>query len=365
MIKIRNNLISIRCLTLRSINPNIPVEFYKDKQTVGKDRAHVDDPESIQKIIDKLDIKLKYGSNLTIIDTNPGRGIWSTMLNYELKPKNHLLLEPSKINQKMWKKLLESINSNEENFNLLSSDYAPYSWKSYKLIEEQYNFNKLGFEKENDELLVLGNWTGAQDEPTIAQWIGCLGARNWLIKYGRVRILMFMPSKTAGKFLSEPNFHRRNRTSMKRELFTKSRLIAIGDDTTGSATNKDYIAEGFDPEVMVRDQPILIPGKGILKNRSISLVEFIPGDYTIDDIQLIDNNILSLLYLSNATLGETIPKIGPGAEYLLTKLPQHILEKDRHQFSAEDLIKFTKAVEEWPFRPSLEDTNDLIIPSEY
>ena len=48
----------------------------------------------MSKILDKLDLKSKYdGSKLDIVDVNPGYGLFSTMLNYELKPRNHILIE--------------------------------------------------------------------------------------------------------------------------------------------------------------------------------------------------------------------------------------------------------------------------------
>ena len=61
----------------------------------------------------------------------------------------------------------------------------------------------------------------------LAQWIKCCGHRNWLMKYGKVRMVIFAPSVSAMKFLGEPGFKKRRRTGLKRDLYTDSRLIGV------------------------------------------------------------------------------------------------------------------------------------------
>ena len=41
---------------------------------------------------------------------------------------------------------------------------------------------------------------GNKEESVLAQWIKCCGHRNWLMKYGKVRMVIFAPSVSAMKF---------------------------------------------------------------------------------------------------------------------------------------------------------------------
>ncbi|KAI5960144.1 MTF1 [Candida pseudojiufengensis] len=341
---------------LRSLNPRLQYSFQSlPRYTHGKSQLKY--PEDCQNVINKLNIKEDYNQNhkLNIIDVNPGFGLFSSMINYELQPKKHVLLEKFDENYKNWMNRIETLKSesnNQENFEILKND--PFDWDTYTklfndgVIEEP---NVKWDDKINDELLVLANWTGKSDESIIAQWIGCCGNRNWLMKYGKVRMIILMPSITAMKFLSEPGFRKRNRTSLKRDLYTKTKLIAIGEDS-------EILGQGYDPRILVRDQPLVIKKNSFIRSPDVAIIEMTPGEHKSDSIANIEH-LLSGIFVSSSKLKDLLPRLAPGAEYLQNYLTNETLEKRASEFTTEDILQFSNAYEQWPFKPSTEETFDI------
>ncbi|KAI5953985.1 MTF1 [Candida margitis] len=340
---------------LRSYNPSLKKFFDKlPRFTYGK--SQLKNPAACQQVLDKLNLKGQYNSsNLDIIDATPGFGLFSAMLNHELKPKNHILLDRNDETVRSWHKKIQTLQNstgNQENFKIIDRD--PFSWETYsnlykKGILPPTKFQS--FDKIHDELLIVANWTGTKDESTIAQWIGCCSYRNWLMKYGKVRMVLFVPSSTAMKFLSEPGFKKRNRTALKRDLYTDSRLIAIGEES-------EIIGEGYDPRVLVRDQPVVIDKSSFIRNSAAAVVEISPGRYTGDVIANIEH-LLSGIFVTSSSLRESLPKLAAGAEYLCNYIPDEVLNKKAIEFTTEDIITIANAYEDWPFKPSIEETFDI------
>ncbi|KAI5951355.1 MTF1 [Candida jiufengensis] len=342
-------------IALRSFNPLLKDSFFLLPRFTHE-KSQLKNAEECQNIINKLNLRDDYNSKkLNIIDVNPGFGLFSSMLNYELKPKNHILLDKHEENYKKWSKKIEhlqTVNQNQENFKILKHD--PFIWDTYDKIFQNGIIEELKpqpYDKLNDELLIVANWTGKGDESIIAQWIGCCGNRNWLMKYGKVRMLLMIPSTTAMKFLSEPGYKKRNRTSLKRDLYTHSKLIAIGDDS-------DILGKGYDPRVLVRDQPIVLKKNAFLRNSEVAIIEVFPGEYQTDCISNIEH-LLSAMFVSSTKLKDHLPKLAPGAEYLVSLLSDDILEKRASEFTKQDILEFSNAYGQWPFKPSIEETFDI------
>lgn len=340
---------------LRSYNPVLK-KFFDKLPRFSYGKSQLKNPESCQLVLDKLNLKPQYNcSKLDIIDATPGFGLFSTMLNQELNPRNHILIDWNDETIKSWNakiRTLENTTGNKENFKLIDRD--PFSWATY------LNLYKKGilppttqqlYDKMHDELLIVANWTGTKDEALIAQWIKCCSHRNWLMKYGKVRMVLFVPSATAMKFLSEPGFRKRNRTALRRDLYTDSKLIAIGEEL-------EVFGEGYDPRVLVRDQPVVIEKASFIRNASVAVVEILPGKYTSDVIATIDHLLLSF-FVTATRLRDQLPKLAAGAEYLVKLLPDEILDKKAVEFTTEDIIEIAEAYNKWPFKPSIEETFDI------
>ncbi|CCG21522.1 mitochondrial RNA polymerase specificity factor [Candida orthopsilosis Co 90-125] len=342
-------------VNLRSYNPVLKKYFDKlPRFTYGK--SQLKNPEACQLLLDKLNLKPQYNSSkLDIIDATPGFGLFSSMLNQELKPRNHILIDRNDETVKSWHRKIQTLQNNtgnKENFKFIDRD--PFSWHTYSSLYKKGVIPPTDFQsydKMHEELLIIANWTGTKDEATIAQWIGCCSYRNWLMKYGKVRMILFVPSVTAMKFLSEPGFRKRNRTALKRDLYTDSKLIGIGQES-------DVVGEGYDPRVLVRDQPVVIDKSSFIRNSSVAVVEIMPGRYTNDAIANIEH-LLSGFFVTSASLGDQLPKLAAGAEYLRNLLPEKILDKRATEFTTDDVLAIADAYEKWPFKPSVEETFDI------
>lgn len=345
---------SILAKPSRSLIPELK-DVFVDKIRFAYGRTHLRNTLASQTIIDKLDLKSQYKpGKFDIIDANPGYGLFSTMLNYELEPRNHILIENKERCCSTWKDIINKLDTlgYHHNFKLYERD--PYEWQSYtdliqrdKLIQPQIK----SFDKLNDELLVIANWAGEKDESTIAQWIGCCGDRNWLMRYGKVKMVIFMPLATAKKFVGLAGFKKRRRTGLKVNMFTESKLIAF------SNTDAVY-GEGFDPRILVRDQPALLEKTSAIRNGEFAVVEISPGKMTSSMIANVEHLLLPI-FMGHKPLRESIPIFAPGAEYLYQLIPESVLDKASFELEPEDIVILSEAYEKWPFKPKIEELYDF------
>lgn len=350
----------------KSFNPSIAEHFKKiglPKYQYG--HKHIIRPQTCQDILNKLNLQQAYpnsSSNLTIVDVFSGYGLFSTMINYELKPKKHVIIEETKENVNLWEdriKTLEEITGNKENFVLYPKN--GYKWETFdhlikdKVIEPTF----VTREKVHDELLIVANLTPLKfGESLLAQWIMCSVYQNWLQKYGRVRMLCFTPDATAQKFLSGAHFPKRNKSAIKRELFTDTKLIAITE------SNETYAPEGseYDPNILVKDQPVIIPSKSILPlGGQAALIEILPKQLPMIDFDMLEYIIQILMYRSTGKISEALSQLAPGAESdLASKIPKNILQKSPRDMSPEDIYLVFDVFDKWPFKPSFTDTIGII-----
>ncbi|EGW33274.1 uncharacterized protein SPAPADRAFT_136286 [Spathaspora passalidarum NRRL Y-27907] len=345
-------------MSLRSFNPAFK-QLFADRKPM---RLHIHEmlnPHTVQQVLDGMRLKKLYpdGSKLDIIECNPGNGVFSSMVNYDLKPRNHILIESRTKLQQHWKKdlqALQGITGNKENFTLYPRD--PYDWQTYLDLTDKDKIIQpvtKSYDQVHDELLLIANWCYDRGEKIVAQWIGCCGDRNWLQKYGKVRVICMAPSKTVSKFLSEPGFGKRNRTAMKRELFTDSKLLAI------IANSANLPGEGYDPRVLIRDQPVAAYDNSIPKSTEMGIFEFYPSGMTTDAIAEMEY-LLSPMYMNRSTpLRQILPKIVSGGEGMAESLPHDLLDRSPREFTTEDILAIAHAYDKWPFKPDYVDTIQL------
>lgn len=170
-----------------------------------------------------------YKDNVTIIDAYPGVGTWSAALNNEIKPKNHILMEPLVGAGKFWKNIIK--DSGSQSLKLFPED--PYRWSSFNTLIEQnlYKPESHPTTEIHPNILFTANLTHTQGEQLCAQYISCLLNRSWLQKYGRVRLLLWLRYSTLVKLLATPCSKRRHRIGVMTEASSESRLI-IDNATT-------------------------------------------------------------------------------------------------------------------------------------
>lgn len=324
-------------------------------------------PESCQMVIDQLKLKEKYPNSegrLNIVDVFSGYGLLSSMINYELKPKNHLIIDDTKENLQIWQHrlaFLEERTGNQENFRYFKND--GHSWGTYDNLVGKDKFLEPEFQsrdKIHHELLIVGNLTSSKfGESLFAQWIMCCAYQNWLQKYGRVRMVLLVPEPTALKFLGGPNFPKRNRSALKRDMFTESKLIAVSDS---AYETRRVAGELYDPNLLVRDQPVVIPSGSILPaNSDLAVVEIVPRDMPLVDVHAFEYLTQIFMYRSTNTVMMSLRILAPGADTDLAPLiPKELLNKTARQLSRDDLSFLLKVYNSWAFRPLYEDTLNFL-----
>lgn len=321
-------------------------------------------PEACQQLLDKLDLPSKYpnaSSNLEILDIYPNFGLFSAMLNHQLKPKSHLLIENNPHYVKEWKERLNILETtgNAENFKLIPQ--SGYKWGTYSDLEKNKILNPktISRDKVHDELLIVANLTTSLSESLMAQWMACGLYQNWIQKYGRVRMVFLIPEVTAVRFWSGESFKKRNKTAIKREWFNDSRLIGVSEAVVGAT------GETYDPNCLILDQPVVIPSKAIHPRYDIAMVELVPKTPEILDFSLLDYMLQELMYRPTATTREGFGAIAPGVkDDLIPKIPSETLDKTVRSLSIDDLRVLLDAYDKWPFKPDVEDRVSVYVEEE-
>lgn len=353
-----------RLNTLRSLNPKLLPHFSAlPRSTHQYGFKNIVSAKTCQEIIDRLKLREKYPNseeNLNIVDIFSGYGLLSSMINYELKPKSHIIIDSTKENEKIWNSrmsFLERTTGNAENFKYYNLD--GHAWETYDQIFKKDKAIDLKIqqrEKVNDELLIVANISsGKFGESLFAQWIMCCAYQNWLQRFGRVRMILLVRESTTVKFLAGPNFSKRNRAALKRDMFTDVELIAVSDtqvDSTGMA------GDGYDPNLLLKDQPLVMTGSSVLPSGGdLSVVEVVPKHLPSLDVNAVEYLTQVFMYKASNTIKESFSILAPGAEEDLgPQLSTEILNKTARQLSREDLEAIYTAYNNWAFKPSYEDT---------
>lgn len=350
----------------RSFNP-----IFKDvsfQPNIRSSLKSLINPVSCQKVLDKLELTKKYpkaSQSLDVVDLFPGYGLFSTMLNYELKPNNHIIMEDAKTSHAHYKHLNELLTKNKQGHNDICNftHYcrSGYEWASFDHLIERDKVISPKFkprDKIHDELLVVANLvTPSFGESLMAQWIMCCGHHNWLQKYGRVKIICAIPEKTAQKFLAGPEFQKRNRSAIKRDVFTNTKLVAISE-ADGDSDMPDGF--GYDPNVLVQDQPVILPLNTIRPlGTRIAFLEIDPKKDIKVNIDYFDYVVQVLMYRATQPLSTSLLAVGPGAGDDLLPQLSHLQHKSARDLTLDDLEEVVVAFANWPFKPTLEDRLSL------
>ncbi|KAM9889807.1 hypothetical protein OXX79_011878 [Metschnikowia pulcherrima] len=352
-------------MKLRSLNPVLKANFNavprSNHQYGFKNLSRAD---VCQQVLDHVNLPQKYPhskGNLDIVDIFAGYGLLSTMINYELKPRNHIIIDDTRDNKSVWENrisFLEAETGNRENFKYFNLN--GYAWETYDTIIEKMKTISPSTQPRSqihDELLIVGNLTSNKiGESLFAQWLQCCACGNWLQRYGRVRMLLLVREQTSSKFLAGPYFMKRNRSALKRDVYTDSKLVAITDAQLDSTA---LPGDSFDPNVLMKDQPLILSSNAVSpQGGDLSIVEVVPRSDTDKlDVHAMDYLAQVLMYRSLNTVPEGLAAIAPGAaEDLAPKLPPDLLQKFARQLTREDMIQIHDVYNNWAFKPSFEET---------
>ncbi|CCF56636.1 hypothetical protein KAFR_0B03390 [Kazachstania africana CBS 2517] len=304
-------------------------------------------PKIYDKIFDRLDLKKTYGDckRLKVLDLYPGPLTQSIVFNKRYNPQQHVLMEsrPS---------FVEHIRSTlkEDNSAFQLSELDPYDWKSYiKIMEETEQFVPATQNRNyiHDKFFVMANVTEKKHEGLLMQWFNCLGVGNWIQKYGRVKMLVWMPTSTAAKLLAKPSTKLRAKCSVVCEAYSISNLIALSNV-------QDF--KQFDKDTLEKSSPVVLEEHDIVpeSGASIALMEIDPLEHNIacDEWDYVTKH---LMILKKTPFNDAVESLGHGArDYFRGKIANEAFMK-RHPitFTAEEFKYLTSIFSNWPFKPDI------------
>lgn len=174
------------------------------------------------------------GQKTTIIDAYPGIGIWSAALHNTLQPEKHIMLEPVVGFQKYLRPFIEEIETpSETNVQLRSED--PFRWSTFTDLANNGIISPQLAPRDqiNPFLIYTANLTSIQGEQLCVQYLNCIMNQNWLQRYGRVRLLLWVRHGTASKLLGQPGGKFRQRVSVQTESCSNTRLVIGSSQVDG------------------------------------------------------------------------------------------------------------------------------------
>ncbi|KAG0671565.1 Mitochondrial transcription factor 1 [Maudiozyma exigua] len=311
---------------------------------------YLSSPEVLKKIFDRLRLEDTYGDckDLKVLDLYPGPAQQSLIFNNRYHPKQHLLMDSRPQFTSFWKK-----NFKKSPFQM--STLNPYDWESYlMLIDHQRIFmpEKQARDHINDKFLIMGNLTDKKMEGLLMQWYNCIGQKNWLQRFGRVKMLLWVPTSSAIKLLSPTYSTTRAKCSVVAETFTDSKLIALTQDDE---------SELFDKKVIDKHNPIWIDYSSTLPLKiskstksPMCLLEIDPSDVQLDKENW-DYITQQLMIQKRTPLKEALESLGPGASEFFEKeiKDNDFMNRWPQSLSAEEFIYLSDIYYRWPFKPDM------------
>lgn len=138
----------------------------------------------------------RKSNNLTIVDAYAGYGWFSTALYNTLRPKKLFMLDQNGYAQEPLGKLQAQ---DPEVVKLISQN--PFQWKAYFPVYESIDkkYNNASRHRVSRDFLFVANLAYIRGAPLLYQFLLCILHQNWLQRYGRVRMLIWMPAEAAEK----------------------------------------------------------------------------------------------------------------------------------------------------------------------
>lgn len=326
---------------------SIPIKTYlqaaKIKHYYGS--KYLLNPSIHEQILRKLDIEktFKKPCDIKVLDLYPGPGQHSAIFYNKYNPKHYGLMETRP-------DFIGALHDNFDRSPLQLFVKDPYEWTSYTdLIDKEQLFlpEYQPRDKLNDRFLVMANLTNSSQEGLLMQWFNCIGNRNWLQRFGLVKMLLWVPTSAAAKLLAVPSMQLRSKCSVVREAFTDTKLVALSD-----ASDEKH----FDKHVWKESAPLIFNNEDTypLRGPGIALLEVNPKNHNID-LDNWDYITKHLLILKKTPLKDAVESLGHGGkEYFSQKIedPQ-LLKKCPVELTNDEFIFLADLFNLWPFKPDV------------
>lgn len=302
-------------------------------------------PRVNEAILEKLQLQKTYrdSSQWKVLDLYPGPSQQASLFYNRFKPKQYAMMESRP-------DFLHHLKEEFAGSPLEVYGKDPYEWSSYvELIDTSRLFTpeKQSLDHINDTFLCLANLTSSGHEGLLMQWYSCIGNRNWIQRFGRVKMLIWVPTTAATKLLAVPGTVPRSKCSVVREAFTDTKLVA-----TCETKEMDL----FDQTVLDSDKPIIFSHKDVwpIRDKGISLLEIDPKahDIDLDNWEYVTKH---LLILKKTPLLEALDSLGHGGkDYFRCKIDRkELLQKTPGELTNDDFLYLTNLFANWPFKPDI------------
>ncbi|KAK6544190.1 Mitochondrial transcription factor 1 [Orbilia ellipsospora] len=366
--------------TLASI---LKVEDLEDSKSL--DKSVIMNEARCKEIFERFDLSEYEGC--TILDFNPGYGIYSKALNDAVKPKKHILLE----GETGFIPYLERICTHES-FEIVQRDF--YTWKT---LDDLIAMGKLDIPKVpreegvNKKLLITGLLhKDRKGNRFMAQILDNIGKEDWIFQYGRVKCLLWITEEMMSRYIPR-TFGRRNRAAVLIEALANIRVLAQPperftwsehrffkridfwnmpshkpneqDRATGVEYYKEliYFQESNEPAPIQFKLQDYWPQVTWAESTLVDITPIYPMHYLRGDVPDSEpwkffNHILTSMMMGRQTsVKDALAKMGGGTEMLLEtdetlKSMPDLATKHTVYLSVSDIVALAKAYEFWPWR---------------
>ncbi|ODV61210.1 RNA polymerase specificity factor [Ascoidea rubescens DSM 1968] len=276
---------------------------------------------------------------MSVLDMYSGCPIYSSALFNFLTPQKYVIMSTQKnILKNIDKIALDRRSQGLATYETYSAD--PYSWASFIALtnlDKALTIEKQDYSKVHDSFLITGNLTLKTIEALLFQWAFCMANKNWLQRYGDVRMMFWIPFKLLNKVIPKPGNLRR--MSMIFETFTNLKVIASSTKFDGEDLDADYYQ--LDLKDFTRDE-------------DIALIEITRKDFDFD-IEIWEFLTKKIFSTPSATVRTNAGFIYPGAiEWFESKDDiKGFLNKPSKELTKDEIVKLVNAVSVWPFKPDI------------
>lgn len=297
-----------------------------------------------QKIVNKLGYPDFYTPRTTVLDAYSGAAVFSAAIHNEIKPLSHILMEP----YPSYSPLLTYLADPPR---VITEIEDPFRWSTFQHLVDQNKFHptKHDRSKIHNELLFTANLLHSQGEQLVTQYINCISNQSWILKNGRVRLLLWMRSSTAEKLLAGPGESHRHRLACQREACCDARVV-LHTLPKKKAVSAKYPAVLLDPMVSELNISKDFVGTGI---PDVSLIELTPHKHQVKHQDEFEYVIKMLFVLNSTPLRQSLNSLGPGALEDLNPQLEDILHLKPIELNREQLQRITEVFWRWPFKPEL------------
>lgn len=287
-----------------------------------------------------LDLKAWRGA--TIVEMNPGRGVLSGALQMAVEPKQHILLEPNAT----FGPMLQQVQ-NESGGKVVHDRRDGYHWNTYTHLVDEGVLQpiKAAAHEINHDLLFVGNLLFNHGEQLVVQFMSCVAERLWLQKYGRVRMLLLVPTPLAVRFLTRQGEMHRNRIGVMAEAVADVQLVVHGPLSKATATKPLHLQRCPDsiPSYITDVHP----------STSFCLLDItpLPENRVHCPWEWFDYTVKQLFVTRKAPIVVALDNMVAGGSELLQSNPHIASSKTVQDLSLSEMDDLACSLYKWPFRP--------------